>query len=38
MFGGCEFDIFGSGKAKLAGCCDDGNELSVYVEFVKLFG
>jgi len=28
-FGGCELDIFGSGKAKLTGCCDDGNELSV---------
>jgi len=36
-FGGCELDICGSGKAKLAGCCDGGNELSVYVEFVKLF-
>jgi len=37
-FGGCELDISGSGKAKVAGCCDDGNEFSVYVEFVKLFG
>jgi hypothetical protein len=36
-FGGCELDISGSGKAKLAGCCDGGNKFSVYVGFVKLF-